>query len=107
MKKVALWETDGIAVIVHGILVVGPIISSSLTVARFVAAERALAILKDPESKKCLAQICNCAQAMAIDDIAVIDSLIVGDEMLFVDPLDGSPSDIEDIAEVDSILSHF
>lgn len=72
-----------------------------------MAAERALAILKDPESEKCLAQICNCAQAMAIDDITAIDSLIVGDEMLFADPLDSNPADIEDIEEVDSILSHF
>ena len=70
---------------VHGILVVGPIISSSLVVARFLAAERALVILKDPESEKCLTRLCICGQEMAIDDMLAVDSLAVGDEMLFAD----------------------
>ena len=78
---------------VHGVLVVGPIISSSLAVARFLAAERALVILKDPESEKCLTQICICGKEMAIDDMLAVDSLAVGDEMFADFP--GS-SDLED-----------
>jgi endoribonuclease Dicer len=80
---------------VHGVLVVGPIISSSLAVARFLAAERALVILKDPESEKCLTQICVCGREMVIDDdMLAVDSLAVGDELLFADLPD--PSDMED-----------
>ena len=93
-KKVKLWECDGIAVVVHGVLVVGPIISSSLAVARFLAAERALVILKDPESEKCLSQICICGQEMAIDDILAVDSLTTGDEELLLTDLPGS-SDLD------------
>jgi endoribonuclease Dicer len=90
------------AVLVHGVLVVGPIVSTSLAVARFLAAERALIILKDPESEKCLTKICTCGQEMAIDDILAVDSLTAGEEdMLFADHLDSS-----DLDEVNlSILS--
>ena len=85
---------------VHGVLVVGPIISTSLAVARFVAAERALAILKDSESEKCLTQICNCGRAMEIDDMLIMDSHFIGDETLFTDLPDNGPSDVEDVEEV-------
>ena len=81
---------------VHGVLVVGPIISTSLAVARFLAAERALAILKDPESEKCLTQICICGREMAIDDMLPVDSHT--DEMLFAD-LPGT-FELEDTDEV-------
>jgi hypothetical protein len=96
-KQVKLWECDGIAVVVHGVLVVGPIISSSLAVARFLAAERALVILKDPESEKCLTQICICGREMDIDDdMLAVDSLTtIGDEeMLSFADLPGSSSDL-------------
>lgn len=94
-KKVKLWECDGIAVVVHGVLVVGPIISSSLAVARFLAAERALVILKNPESEKCLSRICVCGREMEIDDddMLAIDSLITGDEEA------ADPPDLEDMAD--------
>ena len=106
-KQVKLWECDGIAVVVHGVLVVGPIISSSLAVARFLAAERALVILKDPESEKCLPRICICGREMTIDDdMLAVDSLATGDEeMLFAD-LPGSSSDLMLLDEVNlTVLS--
>ena len=65
--------------------------------ARFLAAERALVILKDPESEKCLTQICVCGREMAIDDMLAVDSLTIGDEM-FADLPDSS--DLEDTDEV-------
>lgn len=95
-KKVKLWECDGIAVVVHGVLVVGPIISSSLAVARFLAAERALVILKDPESEKCLTKICICGREMAIDDMLDVDSLTTGDEEMLLADLPGS-SDLDEV----------
>jgi endoribonuclease Dicer len=87
---------------VHGVLVVGPIISSSLTVARFVAAERALTILKNPESEKNLTRICTCGEAMAIDEMLAAESLTTEDEMLFADPLDDGFSELpeDDTEEV-------
>lgn len=81
---------------VHGVLVVGPIVSSSLAVARFSAAERALVILKDPESEKCLTKICICGQEMAVDDMLDVDSLAIGDEMLFAELLGSSDLDDTD-----------
>lgn len=84
---------------VHGVLVVGPIVSSSLAVARFLAAERALVILKDPESEKCLSRICICGQEMAIDMLDV-DSLAFGDEMLVLD-FPGS----SDLENTDGVIS--
>lgn len=87
---------------VHGVQVVGPIVSSSLTVAKFAAAERALAVLKDPESEKCLTRICICGRMVADDDM--IDSLLTGDKTLLADQ--GS-SDFEDDEEVEGILTRF
>ena len=81
---------------VHGVLVVGPIISSSLAVARFLAAERALVILKNPESEKCLTRICICGQEMAIDDMLLVDSLATGDEEISFGDLPGS-SDLDEV----------
>lgn len=68
--------------------------------ARFVAAERALAILKNPESEKCLARICSCNRAMAIDDMMTADSIIIEDEGVAEPPDDGS-SDTDGDEEVD------
>ena len=67
--------------------------------ARFVAAERALAILKDQESDKCLTQICTCGQAMLTDDMLDINSLATEDEMFSDLPNDGL-ADLEDTEEV-------
>lgn len=88
----------------------GPIISSSLAVARFLAAERAMIVLKDPESEKCLTQICVCGQEMAIDDdMLAVDSLIDaidGDEMFADHPGPSSDLEEEDMDEVNlSLLS--
>ena len=90
---------------VHGVLVVGPIISSSLAVARFMAAERALVILKDPESEKCLTKICICGREMAVDDDMLVDDdplslATTGDEILFADLPDPSNLEEEDMDEV-------
>lgn len=90
-------------VLVHGNLVVGPIISASSHVAKFAAAERALAILKNSESDRSLFHLCNCAAAMdavsANDDNTLNDFL-----MLSVDSAVEDPSRYEDENEVVRIL---
>ena len=64
LKSTELWERLGIAVLVHDQVVVGPIVSTSLTVAKFMAAERALTTLRDPGSSNSLALLCDCGMSM-------------------------------------------
>ncbi|TFK69658.1 hypothetical protein BDN72DRAFT_888239 [Pluteus cervinus] len=59
----------GIAVVLHGVTVAGPILSSSLTVARFVAAERALSVIQNTDSPKAIKKICLCGTSMDIDEV--------------------------------------
>ncbi|KAF9484901.1 hypothetical protein BDN70DRAFT_871881 [Pholiota conissans] len=65
-KTTERWTREGITVAVHGQVVVGPIVSTSLNVAKFLAAERALAILRNPESPKSLSCLCDCAMSMDV-----------------------------------------
>ncbi|KAG5651502.1 hypothetical protein H0H81_008396 [Sphagnurus paluster] len=61
-------ESEGMAVLVHDVVVAGPIISASLSVARFVAAERALTILKDVANQKSLLCLCKCKFGIEDDE---------------------------------------
>ena len=72
-------DQEGIVVVVHDTTIVGPIFSASLALARFAAAERAHAILRDTESKKCLQRLCTCALAMQVGD--QLQSIIVSSEL--------------------------
>lgn len=45
---------------IHGLVVAGPIVSTSLVVAKNLVAERALAILQDSCHQYCLSRICDC-----------------------------------------------
>ncbi|KAH9484058.1 Endoribonuclease Dicer-like protein 3a [Psilocybe cubensis] len=65
-KTYDMVEQEGIAVTVHGTMIVGPIVSASLTVAKFAAAERALTVLKDPMSENSLLCLCDCAFTMKV-----------------------------------------
>ena len=60
-------QVDGIAVLVHNTVVVGPVVATSLSVAKFLASERALAILSDATSEKSLSRLCVCGQVMEVD----------------------------------------
>lgn len=62
-KITEYWERDGIVVLVHGESVVGPIVAGSLTIAKFLAAERAFSILRDDDSDKSLRSLCTCASS--------------------------------------------
>jgi endoribonuclease Dicer len=44
----------------HDVIIAGPIISASMTVAKNLAAERALSILQDADQVHCFARVCIC-----------------------------------------------
>lgn len=55
-------RNDTICVVVHDIIVVGPVTASSLPVARAFASEHARMILQAPDSEKSLTRICDCKE---------------------------------------------
>jgi endoribonuclease Dicer len=90
--------------VVHEQVIVGPIVSASLTVAKFLAADRALAILKDPESEKSLTSLCDCAMSMdtmrSSLPVTAPGSLLVDSAELFVDTDDLLDKDIQEVADI-------
>jgi endoribonuclease Dicer len=50
----------GIKILVHEVLVAGPVTSSSAAVAKSLASEQALQILKDAASQNALSHLCDC-----------------------------------------------
>jgi len=76
-------------VVVHGVVVAGPIFSSSKSLSKFAVAERSLAILRDPQSEKFVERLCTCQFAMQVDSPPESDE---------------TPSDIEDDLEVSEFL---
>ncbi|KAH6919140.1 type III restriction enzyme [Coprinopsis sp. MPI-PUGE-AT-0042] len=71
----------GIPVEIHGLQVVGPITASSLSIAKFIAAERAHAVLADESSAFSLKKLCDCS-AMVVDG----DGKRAGDEQPAAEP---------------------
>ncbi|KAF5386991.1 hypothetical protein D9615_001961 [Tricholomella constricta] len=61
-------ESEGMAVLVHDILVAGPIVAASRSVARFVAAEKALHLLRDSDGAKSLSRLCDCRATRWADE---------------------------------------
>ncbi|KDR81905.1 hypothetical protein GALMADRAFT_59401 [Galerina marginata CBS 339.88] len=102
VKATDLLEREGFAVLVHGNVIVGPIVSSSLNTAKFAAAERALGILRDQSSERSLSHLCDCATTMEVHGPSVLDPL-AGFSSLFMD--DNDPLDNEDAEEVANILA--
>ncbi|KAG6831233.1 hypothetical protein H0H92_012030 [Tricholoma furcatifolium] len=65
--KITEVESEGVAVFVHGTILAGPIVAASPSVAKSIAAERALTLLKDPDAAQSLSRICDCQAAKAED----------------------------------------
>jgi len=108
MKVQPTWEREGVAVVLHGMIIVGPIVSASLSVAKFMAAERALAILNKPESEKSLKHICNCQDQMQVDtssESTPSPAMTTVNDMTL--DQEGSLSDMEDVDEVEHELLGF
>ncbi|KAJ3491957.1 hypothetical protein NLJ89_g11286 [Agrocybe chaxingu] len=69
VKEASQWdaEQEGIAVLLHDHLLVAPVVWSSLAVSKFIAAERALAVLQNTDSDRSLAKLCTCSSPMLVD----------------------------------------
>lgn len=104
LKTTERWERQGITVVVHEQAIVGPIVSASLNVAKFIAADRALAILKDSESEKSLASLCDCAMSMdtmrSSLPVTVPGSLLVDSAELFIDTDDLLDEDVQEVIAI-------
>ncbi|KAF8432446.1 hypothetical protein L210DRAFT_960898 [Boletus edulis BED1] len=62
-SNVELRRNDSVSVIVHEQVVAGPITASNLSLSKGLAAERARAILGDPNHEMSLARLCDCRRA--------------------------------------------
>lgn len=98
--------SEGIAVLVHGIVVAGPIVAASLSVARFVASERAHRVLTDLDGEHSLANICDCGKAMEIleRDSSASDETEFVPTALGIPHDDENPEELVDVNEVVKIL---
>jgi endoribonuclease Dicer len=100
-------QVDGMAVLVHGIIVAGPIVATSLSVAKFLASERALAVLSDQASEKALSRLCVCGQVMKTDSAVDVREALPQEQTpdmateAFLDDL----SEAQDLVEVAAILT--
>ncbi|KIJ63284.1 hypothetical protein HYDPIDRAFT_113252 [Hydnomerulius pinastri MD-312] len=61
-----LRRNDSVSVIVHDITVVGPITAANLSLSKGLVAERARALLGDPNYEMSLARLCDCGKAMEV-----------------------------------------
>lgn len=68
-------RNDSISVVVHDVVIVGPVSAANLSLAKGRASEEARSILQDPNSDKYLPKICTCAQAMAVDTPEDVDEV--------------------------------
>jgi endoribonuclease Dicer len=65
-------RNDSVAILVHDIMVAGPVTAANLSLAKGLAAERARTVLEDPTSQHCLARLCDCGKKMDVDATMVI-----------------------------------
>lgn len=98
---------------VHNTIVAGPIVATSLTVAKFMASERALAILSDPEAEKFLPRVCTCDKSMDVERNTTCETGTAHTEGICSVPIQSTTtetpielaSDSEDVDEVVAILT--
>ncbi|KAH7914066.1 hypothetical protein BJ138DRAFT_1144564 [Hygrophoropsis aurantiaca] len=72
---------DSISVVVHDIVVVGPITAANLSLSKGLATEKARAVLADASFDRCLANLCDCMKA-----IESLTSQPVPDDIMTVTP---------------------
>ncbi|KAL4065225.1 hypothetical protein V8B97DRAFT_1946194 [Scleroderma yunnanense] len=70
-----LRRNDSVSVVVHEIIVVGPITASNLSLSKGLAAERARNLLSDPNFEMNLARLCSCGRALAEVPLGSDDSI--------------------------------
>lgn len=71
-------KSDSVAILVHDKVVAGPISAPSLSLAKGLASERARAVLEDSKSDLSLANICDCAKKMNLQQSSTVTAIDVG-----------------------------
>jgi endoribonuclease Dicer len=66
-------RNDSFSILVHDIVVIGPITAGNLSLAKGLAAERARFVLGDPNSEHSLSKLCDCGKKMVVDSVAPSD----------------------------------
>ncbi|KAI6038418.1 hypothetical protein EDC04DRAFT_3113667 [Pisolithus marmoratus] len=79
-SNVELRRNDSVSVIVHDVVVVGPITATNLSLSKGLAAERARNLLSDPSFEMNLARLCNCGKAIPDRPSQSEDSMESADE---------------------------
>ncbi|KAH7928196.1 P-loop containing nucleoside triphosphate hydrolase protein [Leucogyrophana mollusca] len=59
-------RNDSISVVVHDVVVIGPITAANLPLSKGLAAERARILLDDASSDRCLAKLCDCMKVLEL-----------------------------------------
>ncbi|PPQ65094.1 hypothetical protein CVT24_003055 [Panaeolus cyanescens] len=104
-KQMNAYDKEGIAILLHGTVVSGPVVSTSLQVAKFMAAEIALTVLKKEESDLSLKKICVCSEINSAADLLTLSSVAdPSAETVNDQSAASSTSDSEEVSEVESIL---
>lgn len=66
-------RNDSFSILVHDVVVVGPITAANLSLAKGLAAERARSVLGDPNSEHSLSRLCDCGKKMVVDSVTSPD----------------------------------
>ncbi|KAG6873367.1 hypothetical protein C0995_016476 [Termitomyces sp. Mi166 len=89
-------ERDGVAVLIHGMIIVGPIVAASQSVSKFIASERALTLLRDSDRAHPLLQLCDCQKTRIKGEaIAPTKNGIVGLQAAYFTELEDTEDDSE------------
>lgn len=62
-------RNDSFSILVHDIVIIGPITAGNLSLAKGLAAEKARSVLGDPNSEYSLLKLCNCLRKMDMDPV--------------------------------------
>jgi hypothetical protein len=84
-RKTSSEGRGGVTTLVHGVVVAGPIVSSSALVAKNLAAEQALSVLADSANEKSLARLCDCRNAGNLKKSVQMSNISTGLEELSLD----------------------
>ncbi|KAG6907451.1 hypothetical protein DXG01_008835 [Tephrocybe rancida] len=101
-------ESEGVAVLIHGTIIAGPIVATSRSISKFVASERALTMLRDSDDGHLLLQLCDCQESKTNASVGSISRAFcsegafgpgdIGDweeELEVVAALELGPSDVD------------
>jgi endoribonuclease Dicer len=74
-----LRRNDSVSVVVHDVVVVGPITATNLSLSKGLAAERARTVLADPTFDKSLEKLCDCVRDLVVAVPEVAEAIVADD----------------------------